>query len=78
MSKVPWEESQIFFNGDDFFNQLLKKVDEATNRIWFEVYIFEWDRLGQRIADHLKRAQKRGVQVQVLVDGIGSYGSEDA
>ncbi len=75
MSKTDWTNSQLFFNGDQFFEKLIKKIDAAKKRIWIEVYIFEHDQLGQKLIKHLADAYQRGVDVRVLVDGIGSYNS---
>jgi cardiolipin synthase len=75
MSKTDWTKSQLFFSGDDFFNQLIKSIDAADKRIWIEVYIFDYDQLGHRVIRHLAKAYERGIDVRVLVDGIGSYNS---
>ncbi|MFZ0827389.1 MAG: cardiolipin synthase B [Verrucomicrobiia bacterium] len=51
---------------------MLAAIDAASQSICFEVYTFEDSALGQRFRDALVRARERGVQVRVLVDGIGS------
>ncbi len=37
-----------------------------------ETYIYQDDATGERIADALQRAVRRGVKVHVLIDGYGS------
>ena len=63
---------QLFKSGRDFFNALINDIDKATQSIQLETYIYSNDSLGDRFANHLIRAAKRGVSVRVLVDGAGS------
>ncbi|MFT3741970.1 MAG: phospholipase D-like domain-containing protein [Gammaproteobacteria bacterium] len=65
-------EERVFLKGDDYFSQLLVDIASAQHTIFFEAYIFEADALGEKIADALSQAARRGVKVQVLVDGVGS------
>ena len=60
-------------NGAEFFPALIDAIDAAAQDIRIETYIFEADTEGQRIADALKRAARRGVAVRLLVDGVGSW-----
>lgn len=46
--------------------------------IRLETYIFRDDVAGVNIADALKRAAQRGVKVQLLIDGVGSYKTPQA
>ncbi len=50
-----------------------KAVEAARHHVHVEFYIFRDDRLGRRFVDLLLRKIREGVQVRVLVDGIGSY-----
>lgn len=68
-----WETEEIFYDGDTYFERLLKDIDEAQSYITIEMYIFNDDILGKKIVAHLIAAQARGVKVQVIVDGIGSF-----
>ncbi len=68
--KLPAET--IFSTGDQHFLNLLKDIDEATESIELETYIFQKDVLGIRIAAALADAAARGVKVRVLVDGAGT------
>jgi cardiolipin synthase A/B len=58
--------------GADYFPALEAAIDSATTEVYLETYIFENDVTGQRIADSLICAAKRGVTVRVLVDGFGA------
>ena len=70
---VPGNRITLLKNGTEFFPALLKAIDAATTEIRLESYMFRDDVAGIQIADALTRAAKRGVTVQVLVDGVGSY-----
>ncbi len=54
------------------FPALIKAMDEANTWVQLETYIFDVHGAGAEVADALIRAARRGVTVQVLVDGIGS------
>lgn len=58
-------------NGAEYFPALEKEIDAASQQIFLETYIFEPDQIGLRIANALKRAVKRGVNVHLLLDGFG-------
>ncbi|QTD39596.1 cardiolipin synthase [Sporosarcina sp. Te-1] len=65
---------QIFNDGADKFEALLKDLDAAKDHIHFQYYILRLDTLGKRILDILIRKAKQGVKVRVLFDDIGSRG----
>lgn len=62
----------IFSKGDDYFQSLLADINAAQKSIDLEVYIFNYDDLGEKIVQALKNAAKRGIKVRVLVDGAGT------
>ncbi len=51
---------------------MLPAIDAAAVSIRLEVYIYRLSPIGETIRDALIRACQRGVQVQVLVDALGS------
>ncbi len=59
-------------SGEDFFSLLLSLVAKAKQTIHFQVYIFENDETGRRVAEALKEAAKKGVSVYLHVDGYAS------
>jgi len=59
-------------SGTEYFPELEGAIDSAKREVYLEAYIFETDETGQRIADALIRAGRRGVSVHVLIDGFGS------
>jgi cardiolipin synthase len=62
----------IFSNGDGYFESLIADLQAASHSVDLETYIFNSDLLGQKVADELIKAARRGVQVRILVDGAGS------
>lgn len=72
-----WESETNFFTADSYFNSLLKGIDEACCSIYLETYIFNNDHLGKRFIDALANAKNRGVDIRLLVDGIGSMSEID-
>ncbi len=67
-----WTTEEVFFDGESYFDRLIEDIQSARFLITVEVYIFNDDVLGQRIAEALKAARSRGVEVQIIVDGVGS------
>lgn len=59
-------------NGEQYFLLLEREIEAAAHEIYLETYIFEADATGNRIAQTLIRAARRGVAVHLLVDGYGS------
>ena len=64
---------QLFFNPDEYFSSLIHDIDNATRVISMEAYIFKLDATGDAVLQALCRAIARGVRLQLLIDGIGSY-----
>ena len=69
---IPGNQVTLLQNGEDYFPAIEAAFDRAKHEIYLETYIYENDSTGQRIADALKRAVLRGVNVYVLIDGYGS------
>lgn len=63
---------QLVNGGRDYFDMLLRLIDQANDTIHLQTYIFDGDETGRLVADALMRAAKRGVKVFVLVDGYAS------
>lgn len=63
---------QIFTDGHDKFNRLIKDLEHAKDHIHLQYYIVRADGLGERIAEVLMRKAKEGVDVRFLFDDLGS------
>ncbi len=59
-------------SGTEYFPALLSAIENAHAEIYIQSYIYEMDSIGIRIGNALKEAAKRGVIVNVLLDGFGS------
>jgi cardiolipin synthase len=58
-------------NGDAAYPAMLEAIDGAAHAIALSTYIFADDESGRRFVDALTRALQRGVEVRVLIDGVG-------
>jgi cardiolipin synthase len=67
-----WDSEQLFDDASAYFNTLIDDINNAQHSIRLESYIFDWDKVGKRILAALNEAANRGVNVMLLVDGIGS------
>lgn len=68
-----WETEQIFLDGDEYFESVIRDIDHAQRYITLEIYTFDDDILGKQVTAHLITAFQRGVRVEIIVDGVGSY-----
>jgi cardiolipin synthase len=59
-------------NGDEAYPAMLRAIAEAKVSIGLASYIFTADEVGNQFIDALGAAKDRGVEVRVIVDGIGS------
>ncbi|MES1982707.1 MAG: cardiolipin synthase ClsB [Pseudomonadota bacterium] len=59
-------------NGEEYFPRLIVALENATQLIYLETYIFEADATGRMVATALAQAAQRGVQTHLLLDGFGS------
>lgn len=62
----------IFTDGREKFNALLKDLKAAKDHIHLLYYIIRHDHLGSQIADILIKKAKEGVEVRMLYDDMGS------
>lgn len=63
---------QTFVNGEDKFSSLKNDIKNAKNFIHIEYYIFRMDSLGSELISLLKEKVDEGIEVRLLVDGMGS------
>ena len=68
-----WESEKLYLDGDIYFADLLSDIRRANSYITVEMYIFNYDLIGQKITEELIEASRRGVKVQIIVDGVGTY-----
>jgi cardiolipin synthase len=68
-----WREEELFFEGDAYYDAVLRDLAGAHKHVTVEVYIFEDDAFGRRFFAALEDCAARGVRVQILLDGLGSH-----
>ncbi len=59
-------------DGDQAYPAMLSAIDQAERSIGLATYIFDRGQVGGRFVDALARAHERGVDVRVLIDGVGA------
>src|SRR5690606_4971539 len=69
---LPNHNVRLLWGGKAYFDLLLYLIERARECIHLQVYIYESDGTGERVANALIDAAKRGVAVYLLVDGYGS------
>jgi cardiolipin synthase A/B len=63
---------QLVRGGKQYFDLLLQLINQATESIHLQTYIFNDDTTGQLVAAALQAAAQRKVQVYLLADGYAS------
>jgi len=61
----------LFFTGEEKFEAMLESISKAKEYIYIEYYIFKSDRIGSKFIDALSKKAKEGIDVKLLVDGMG-------
>ena len=62
----------ILRNGDEAYPAMLTAIRDARRSVAIASYIFRLDSAGSSFVDALVEARSRGVEVRVLVDGVGA------
>ncbi len=64
---------ETLINGDQAYPAMLAAIEEAQSHILLSTYLLDNDKTGQQFARALSAAEKRGVVVNVLLDGFGDW-----
>jgi cardiolipin synthase len=62
----------ILRSGDEAYPVMIAAIETAQRSVVVSSYIFRADTAGMQFIDALIRATRRGVEVRVLIDGIGA------
>jgi cardiolipin synthase len=62
---------EMLHNGDEAYPAMVAAIEEASHSVALVSYIFADDRSGRAFVEAMGRAVARGVEVRVLVDGVG-------
>jgi cardiolipin synthase A/B len=63
---------ELFENGDHFFPAMLAAIDGARETVNLETYIFWSGTIASRFRDSLASAARRGVEVRIVLDAVGT------
>ena len=63
---------EVLTNGDQIFPSMLAAVNAATRRVCLETYIYEKGTVGDEFSAAFEAAARRGVEVRMVVDALGS------
>lgn len=63
---------ELFTDGSDMLESLLKDIKAAKETINIEYYIIKRDKIGRRFIEALTEKAKEGVEVRLLMDALGS------
>lgn len=64
---------ELLENGDALYPAMLQAIEGAKHKIYLSSYIFANDTTGRQMVASLAAAQNRGVDVRVIIDGLGEY-----
>ncbi|MBB3323157.1 MULTISPECIES: cardiolipin synthase ClsB [Atlantibacter] len=73
--KTNWRDGnqiELLENGDMFFPAVFSAIEEAQHKVYVETFIWFEDNVGRQLHKAVLAAAKRGVSVEVLLDGYGS------
>lgn len=62
---------ELLVNGEEAYPAMLEAIDAATTSVYLASYIFDGGGIGERFIESLAAAHHRGVEVRVLIDGVG-------
>jgi cardiolipin synthase A/B len=65
----------VFANGENYFEAELDAIANARNSINIECYIFQKGQVMSRFVQALAAKARQGVEVRVVLDGLGSAGT---
>ena len=68
---LPNNQITLLRSGEEYFPALVTAIENASQTIYLQTYIYEIDKAGISIGNALKQAAQRGVAVNILLDGFG-------
>lgn len=68
---------KLLVNGEGFFPRVFECIRNAQKEILLETFIIEDDKVGKALQKELIAAAQRGVNIDITVDGYGSWNLSD-
>jgi len=75
---VPGNRIELLENGEQYYPAVFEAIEQARHEVLIETFILFEDKVGIALKDRLVAAARRGVSVDLLVDGFGSPDLSDA
>ena len=69
---LPGNDVDLLCGGAEFFPALIEAIDAAQRRVALETYIYSDDATAHSVTEALARAARRGVDVNLTIDGFGT------
>lgn len=66
------DEFEVLVNGEALYPSMLASIRNAKDSVYCATYIFHNDVTGQQFIEAFCSAQDRGVDVRIIIDGLGS------
>lgn len=63
----------VYTEGPDAFAAMFDAIQKAEKKVWMDTYILKYDAIGKKTIQLLTDAAKRGCEVILIVDGLGSF-----
>ncbi len=63
---------EVFIDGEALFKKIIEDIKGAKSFIHLEYFIFSYDSFGREVGELLMEKSKNGVEVRMIVDGVGS------
>jgi cardiolipin synthase len=70
-STLPGNKVRVFNDGDEGYPPMLEAIAAAQHSVALSSYIFHADEWGSKFIEAVTAAHDRGIEVRVLIDGIG-------
>jgi len=64
---------KLLHNGEQAYPEMIAAIDTARTSLFLSTYIFETNKTGRMFIEALAKAHLRGVDVRVIIDGLGEW-----
>jgi cardiolipin synthase len=76
-AEIAGNRLELIESGEGRLRLLLELIDGAQHSIKMLMYMFNPDRVGEKVRDALAAAAQRGIEVRLMIDGFGSAAPPD-
>ncbi len=69
---LPHNQVRTLFGGEQAYPEMIAAIHAAKRSICMQTYIMNWGQSSHEFVEALQKAMQRGVQVRLLIDGVGA------